>query len=130
VRFLLDENVTVRLVDALANLGIDAISANRDYKGFDDATLLLTAAELKRVLVTYNIIDFLLLHRAWLAWSSAWVLNAIPQHAGILLVHSAPGYDYARIAGEIKTFVDDEEHGVEIPNRVFAWNSSKGWNEL
>lgn len=129
VRFYLDENVTERLADALISLGIDAISANRGHKGLDDATQLLIATDLSRALVTNNTADYLLLHRAWIVWSTAWNLDPVPRHAGIMLIHSASGYDYKRIASEIKAFADDIEAWGEIENRAFAWNATSGWHE-
>lgn len=130
MRLILDENVTERLVDTLASLGIDAVSVNRDHKGSDDATLLLVAAELDRVFVTYNVSHFALLHRAWISWSSAWALDPLPVHSGMLLIHPAPGYDFNRIAGEISLLFAGVGQPATLRNRAFAWNAVRDWHEL
>lgn len=130
LRFFLDENVTERLVNALADQGIDAISANRDHKGSDDATLLLVATELRRVLVTYNVSHFALLHRAWIAWSTAWDLDPPRSHAGIMLIHPAPSFGYERMANEISAFATNLGQTTVLENRAYAWNSIQRWHEL
>lgn len=128
--FYLDENVTERLAEALADLGFDAISANRRHKGLNDAAQLLTAARLARILVTTNTSDYLLLHRAWTTWSTAWGLDPVPQHAGILLMHTAPSYNYWRMAEEIAGLMRDDNAPETIANRAFAWNVNIGWHEV
>ena|SRR5215211_889926 len=130
MRLFLDENVTERLIDALAEHGIDAISANLEHKGLDDAALLLIAAELSLVLVTYNVSHFALLHRAWIAWSQAWALDPPPDHAGILLIHPAPGYDFNQMAAEIATFLAGLGQPTSLRNRAFAWSAVRRWHEL
>ena len=127
-RLFLDEDMSERILEVLAGFGIDAVSANRGFKGLPDPNQLLTAIELGRTMVTANTGDFLLLHRAWLAWSASWDLRTMPRHHGILLIHSAKGFDYVRIAGVLKTFVED--HAVhDIANRAFAWTHRDGWHE-
>jgi hypothetical protein len=128
--FYLDENVTERLADALADLGFDAISANRRHKGLNDAAQLLTAASLGRILVTTNTSDYLLLHRAWTSWSTAWGLDPVPKHAGILLMHTAPGYNYRRMADEIAGLMRDDNATEIFSNRAFAWNANTRWHEV
>jgi hypothetical protein len=129
VKFYLDEDVTVRLLDALAQFGIDAVSANTGHKGIDDPTQLLIARQLDRILVTNNTSDYLLLHRAWLRWSVAWNPFPLPKHAGILLIHSAPGFDFARTAWVISALASDLHDAAALQNRAFAWNPSAGWHE-
>ena len=73
--------------------------------------------------------DFLLLHQAWHAWSAVWDLRTLPRHRGILLVHSAKGYDFIGIAGVLRAFVEDRDEAGAIDNRAFAWNSDLGWHE-
>jgi hypothetical protein len=127
-RLYLDEDMSERILDVLAGFGIDAISANRGFKGLWDPDQLLTAIGLERTLATSNTGDFLLLHRAWLAWSATWNLQTMPRHRGILLVHSAKGFDYIGIASVLKAFVDDHEVD-EIEYRAFAWTHRDGWHE-
>ena len=127
-RLFLDEDMSERILDVLAELRIDAVSANRGFKGLWDPDQLLTAIELGRTMATANTGDFLLLHRAWLAWSANWDLRTMPRHHGILLIHSAKGFDYVGIAGVLRAFVDDHEV-AEIENRAFAWTHRDGWHE-
>lgn len=129
IRLYLDEDVTERLVDALTLLGIDVLSANRGNKGLDDPRQLLVARELNRVLVTNNTGDYLLLHQAWRAWSDAWDLRSTPEHPGMLLVHSAPGYDVARVASVIHEILSRPDSQDDFVNRTFAWNPRLGWHE-
>ena len=127
-RLFLDEDMSERILDDLAGFGIDVVSANRGYKGLWDPDQLLAATGLRRTMVTANTGDFLLLHRAWLAWSANWDLRTMPRHRGILLIHSAKGFDYVGIAGVLEAFVD--EHEVDqIENRAFAWTHQGGWHE-
>lgn len=87
----LDEDVTERLTESLLDLGLDATSVNRlGYKGRKDPQQLLTAARLRRVFITYNTRDFVLLHEAWHAWSAAWDARDAARHSGILLLSPIP----------------------------------------
>ena len=128
-RLYLDEDMTERLLAPLAGFGIDAFSANRGFKGLTDPYQLLTAIRLGRAMVTANTGDFLLLHRAWHAWSLTWDLRTLPRHRGILLVHSAKGYDFVGIALVLRAFVEDHE-AEEIENRAFAWSHREGRHEV
>lgn len=129
LKLYVDEDVTERLNDALTALSVDVISANRGHKGLEDPYQLLVATDLGHVLVTNNAGDFLLLHRAWHAWSAAWDLKSLPAHPGILLLHSAPGYDVPRMAGVIFDFVRTFQLAESITNRAFAWNAQLAWHE-
>ncbi|MGH2534096.1 MAG: DUF5615 family PIN-like protein [Thermomicrobiales bacterium] len=130
ISLYLDEDVTERLADALSNLGIDVLSANRDHKGLDDPHQLLVAIGFGRAFVTYNTSDYLLLHQAWHAWSDAWDLRSTPNHRGILLIHSAQGYDVPRLAQVIHSFLSHLSTDAELDSRAFAWNPRRGWHEV
>ena len=58
-----------------------------------------------------------------------WDLRTLPRHRGILLVHSAKGYDFIGIAGVLRAFVEDRDEAGAIDNRAFVWNSDLGWHE-
>ena len=113
----LDEHASERLTEALGGLGLKATSANRlQRKGLSDALHLLYAAESNRVLITYDVKDFTLLHEAWQFWTRLWGVAA--RHAGILLIYSTnkPRIDeideaITRLGNELDTF----------ENRVFSW---------
>src|SRR5689334_20251486 len=115
VRLYLDEDMSLRLVKALSDLGFDAFSADSGYKGLYDADQLLVSRSLDRVFITNNTGDFLLLHRAWVAWSNAWGLAEVARHPGLLLIHSAPGFDARRVADAIKSFSND---GIAQPENI------------
>jgi hypothetical protein len=125
----LDEDMTERLLDAIKPFGVDAMSANRGAKGLHDGEQLLRAVALGRVMVTTNTNDYLLLHRAWLAWSATWDLRSLPRHRGILLIHSAPGYGVPEVARVILDFLTRPSTAAGIDNRAFAWTSRDGWHE-
>ena len=62
----LDEHISERLTEIAERRGLDVVSVDRlDLKGLDDASNLLFAAQRSRVLVTYDVRDYTLLHRAW-----------------------------------------------------------------
>lgn len=129
VRLFLDEDMSLRLVQALNERGIDALSANDGYKGLNDAAQLLSSRSLGRVLVTNNTSDFLLLHQAWITWSSAWNLGEMERHAGMLLIHSAPGFDSQLIADEIRLLLDRMSRASSFENRAISWDVKWGWRE-
>jgi hypothetical protein len=129
IRILLDENMPVRLVDALGRLGIDAISVNTDHKGLDDPSLLLTANTLDRVFVTHNTADFRLLHTAWQTWSKAWDVRECPIHSGMLLIHSATGYDPERMALTIESLPRSGAMQESLRNHLWIWTVKTGWFE-
>ena len=125
----LDEDVTERLGDELTRMGVDAVSANQNYKGLWDPEQLLQAVTLGRVMVTNDARDFLLLHRAWLIRPMSWDLQPRPVHRGILLLHSAPGYGVPEMARETLAFLAAIGTSDDLDNRAFAWNARLGWHE-
>lgn len=129
ISLYLDENMTVRLVRALADLDVDAVSANALNKGADDPSQLLVAGRLGRALVTNNTSDYLLLHHAWLRWTAEWRPNPMPRHAGIILMHTAPGFDYVRTAQVLAVLAEGLRDPTALANRAFAWNPAVGWHE-
>lgn len=125
--FYLDEDVSERLTEALLALGLDATSVSRlRHKGLKDPQQLLIAANLNRVLITYNNDDFELLHEAWHTWTSAWGASAAARHSGILLIYPGKDITIIDIAHTIHRFAESR---AEIDNRLFAWNSVDDWHE-
>ena len=88
-RYHFDENVNYDIAVVLVALGHDVVTS-RDLRmdGQDDDLHLLAAANDKRILVTHNGRDFVVLNPAWRHWSRAW--HAPVEHAGILIVPQAP----------------------------------------
>ena len=63
-RFLLDEQLSWRLAQAAVRAGLDVTAVNgSELAGLDDRSILLAAAAQERILVTYNIRDFVRLSR-------------------------------------------------------------------
>lgn len=74
-----DDSGRRRLVSALRNAGIDAVSSRETGSfGIADHEHLAFATQLGRVICTSNIGDFLYLHRQWLSQDR--------HHAGIILI--------------------------------------------
>jgi hypothetical protein len=127
----LNHNVARETAGWLRTHGHDVVSA-RDLHAerATDSQHLLAAAQLHRVLVTYNAADFARLHDAWRRWFSAYLPQRLPEHAGILIV---PQPDCRRgawlpdhAAREINDFL---AQGLPLPNRLYVWMASRGWVE-
>jgi hypothetical protein len=130
--FYLDHNVAQGTALALRRLGHRATTA-RDLR-LDDAPddeHLLLAAEQARILVSYNLKDFVLLHSAWLRWSHAW--GIAPRHAGILLIPSPPRLPSEQAARELSAFIafarplPNELYSLRLPGTWYRWLSEGGW---
>jgi len=67
IEFLLDENVQVMLAGALKARGVDAVSAQElGRKGLSDEEQLKFAGRDNRTFFTYNVKDFVELHRRYI----------------------------------------------------------------
>lgn len=75
----LDHDVPTQIKRGLQEQGHDVV-ATRDLRSqrADDAEQLLSAAQMKRMLVTHNREDFELSHRAWLLWQVPRLLRHPP----------------------------------------------------
>ena len=80
--FLLDADVPRALANALRQLGYDALAASGDptLGSLSDADLLAEATRQDRVVVTFNVVDFVALTRELARTDRA--------HAGVILIHS------------------------------------------
>jgi hypothetical protein len=126
--FYLDEQVPELLAVDLRALAFDVVTANQQgNKGLHDGQQLLIAASAGRVIVTYNVKDFTLLHRSWRDWSAAWQVSEATRHAGIMLIYSSKGVGASVIASAIAEFAESVE---ELTNRLVAWHSSTGWRDV
>ena len=85
-----------------------------------DADHLLEATQQRRILVTHNRKDFLLLHNAWHTWAMA-----VP-HAGILVL---PQGSAVLLAERLSTFALDHFAG-SIEGQLHLYSSSRGVWEL
>ena len=103
LRFYFDESVEVVISEQLAKHGIDAISAHSlDLLGADDIVHLKRAAEMGRVLCTYDD-DFLVL-------ASQGV-----EHAGILF------------AQQLKTAIGDWVKEIRSLHTTVTAEQARGW---
>ncbi len=128
--FYLDENFPEVMAALLIALGFEAVSTNSlGRKGARDHNQLLFAAQTERVVVTYNVADFLLLHDAWRDWSAAWGTSpTVARHAGILIFHQDKrGFPVATIAQLIADLVG---RSGSLENRCFVWKRVTGWREV
>jgi hypothetical protein len=118
----LDEQASERLREALERLGHDVTSADRlARKGLSDALDLLFAAEANRVLISYDIKDFELLHEVWHFWTQSW--GVADRHAGILLIHTFNKPAIDEIAAAIDQIANEHE---TFENRIFVWKRGIG----
>ena len=79
-RFLLDEHINPAVAAQLRRKGYDAVSVHdENHLALIDAKVLELAANERRAVVTYNIVDFEALAREWFARGL--------RHSGIVLVH-------------------------------------------
>ncbi|MCC6625832.1 MAG: hypothetical protein IT340_00395 [Chloroflexi bacterium] len=95
-------------------------------EGAGDEEYLLLAALDGRAILTRNVADFLLLHRAWRRWSVAWRVGPPARHAGILILPQPPRAPLATLATEI------DRHLAMRPllhDSVWVWTASGGWRE-
>jgi predicted nuclease of predicted toxin-antitoxin system len=73
VRFFLDENVPVRLARMLQDRDQEVLTVRGSLmRDTSDDALLVYAVEHDYIFVTRNKDDFVLLHGAWVRWSSRW----------------------------------------------------------
>ncbi len=79
---LLDADVPPRLADALRTRGYDVVASSGDpsLESLSDAGLLAEALRQDRILVTFNVVDFVALTRDLARVNRA--------HAGVILIHA------------------------------------------
>jgi hypothetical protein len=80
--FLLDADVPPVLADALRKSGYNALAASGDpaLGALSDADLLAEATRQDRIVVTFNVVDFVALTQD--------LMRADRIHAGVILIHS------------------------------------------
>lgn len=128
-KLLADHNLRRMAILLFRNRGHDIVTARE--LGLDrasDGHLLLTAAGMRRTLLTANIDDFVLLHDAWRRWTMAWAVDA--EHAGVIILPQDQDWDAARTVAEVESIVGpagaDEASGP-LRNRLWQWRPSGRW---
>lgn len=121
--FYLDHNIAHAVAPLLRREGYEVVVADKvgDARIADD-NMLLKAAQLGLVLVTHNVKDFRMLHRAWRRWSSAW--STTQQHPGILLVSQKAKFPAAVIAQQLHGFVRSPQFHA---NELFELRATGNW---
>ncbi len=117
-RLLLDADTPPALAGALARLGHDVVSASGDraLESLSDVELLREALRQDRVLVTFNVVDFVELTRELARGSRA--------HAGVILIHarSFRRTDIAGMAGALDRLL---RSGRDLGNAVIYLSKQK-----
>jgi hypothetical protein len=119
--FYLDHDVAQNIAPALRTHGYTATTAREQKLEYapDDEHLLFAAIQ-GWVFITCNTTDYVLLHRAWQRWGTAWKVN--PTHAGILAITQS--WKPNQAADEIKVFIDS---GRPLLTQMYVWTPSKTW---
>jgi hypothetical protein len=124
-RLYVDEDISRALVELLRSGGHDVLTADEaGNRSAPDQTHLLVAAQLRRLLVTYNARDFRLLHGAWLEWSEAWAPRPSPEHGGILILRQPPRLTDVQASREIDLVANA---GGTLANQLLIWTPSRSW---
>ncbi|MFH1776918.1 MAG: DUF5615 family PIN-like protein [Candidatus Omnitrophota bacterium] len=104
-KLYLNENIPIRLVSLLSNLGIIAIhTLSVNNQGTSDEFQLQYAAERGYIIVTHNRKNFRQLHKRWIHEGKC--------HAGIIVMrHDEP----ERLADRIKRFFEQDYFNITLP---------------
>jgi hypothetical protein len=142
VDFYLDEDTPVALVAELQGLGHSAVHGADPHRGATDDVQFLEAVRRRRVLVTSNREDFLLLHHAWTHWTRAWAADRAPvdaegarrralrpdpgssvwtaPHPGVLVVPNNPQWRAPRLAALLDGFFRAVPP-LPLAGRLYRW---------
>ena len=119
----LDQNVSSQFGPLLRVAGHDVIETRAIGRPrATDDELLLFAANARRIFVTHNEKDFILLHDAWRRWSSAWGVAVF--HAGILVLPQPPRLTIERAATELDRFLATEP---QLASTLYFYRPTGGW---
>lgn len=120
----LDHNVSERLLSLLHARG-HAVTTTRRLRltRRRDQVQLMVAAQRGLALVTHNRKDFVLLHDAWLLWSSEWSVSA--RHAGVLVAPQRSTAPTELVAAEIHALITA---GPALANELYEWRPGAGWS--
>lgn len=101
MRFILDEDLSPVAAETARGLGLDAVSIHEiGRRGYGDAEQLGFAAAERRIFVTRNRDDFILL--------TVECFRTGEPHAGVLIVpRSLPNHHPERIAHALRSWCDD-----------------------
>lgn len=122
--FYLDNDVSNEAVGLLETKGHEVLHTRRhgQARATDDQQLL-TALRLNRILVTHNARDFILVHRAWRLWPSAFGADW-PQHPGILIIPQPADLPTPQAAVALDRFV---RSGRPLLDRLYRLTTAGAW---
>ncbi len=122
--FFLDADVDPRLGESLVGRGHTFRTTRQESRldATDDVQLLI-ATDLRRLLVTHNEDDFLLLYRAWRSLSRRWHVQP-GDHAGIIVVPQPVLLPLERCVLEIHNLVRGQR---DVWGRFFVLDAKWGW---
>lgn len=135
-RFHLDHNVSNRIATVLRDHGHDVVTAwDLGLMGADDDVHLSVATDDRRVLVTQNKDDFILLHRAWRRWSALWRaanlqagINVVPYpHTGILIIPQSPHMTPDEAAMAVHHLILLSAVSLDDELYRYDWQTGQGW---
>jgi hypothetical protein len=127
----LDENVSARLISPLMARGHDVLHGRAVHPAkTDDHVHFASATRLNRILITHDIKDFRLLHRAWRDWFAEWGVPPHPEHAAILQAPQPPQVSVAVLVELLDDFVRQAGTDSALLNRLFSWSAPRGWEEI
>lgn len=125
-KFYLDEDVTRLITTDLRALGHDAASTDElGRKGQTDPKQLWFAATERRILVTCNRRDLVLLHEAWVVWQMPGG-GTRPTHEGLLVIPNAGGALASAHADSIHRLL---ERDTDLRNRLLLLQPDGRWSE-
>jgi predicted nuclease of predicted toxin-antitoxin system len=106
LRFYLDEDISPKVAQLLRKKKIDAVSTHETgMQGASDEEQLMAAAADKRVLVTRNRDDFIIL--------TVRFFEDLKPHFGLLIVpHTIPGSDFNLLSNLLTTFAKKHPKGL------------------
>ena len=90
--FLLDSDVNPQVGRLLVAAGHDSLTTREfGLVNAPDHLVFACGAENKRIVVTHNVEDFRMLHRAWRDWPLRWGSPVPPpNHAGVIAIPHHP----------------------------------------
>jgi hypothetical protein len=95
-------------------------------RAHDDEQLAF-AAETRRIFITHNGKDYLLLQRAWRHWSDLWNVTPRPIHSGILVIPQQSPLAIEQIALEVDAFI---RSGIQLATRYFDFSVGHRWVQI
>ncbi|MBI2940950.1 MAG: DUF5615 family PIN-like protein [Chloroflexi bacterium] len=122
--------MATKVATLLRAAGHDVVTTRDLGRGSaNDDEQLLTAAVQRRVFVTHNTDDFILLHDAWQRWSQAW--QVAEKHAGILIVPQGRKHGVQWTPERIAEGLSDcVQRSLPVVNELLQYRDGRWWRRL